>query len=112
MNNVFKLTGNPYKGVNAIHVYPHYVKGKGYNVEAEFIELHDDGLYGKIFCREYYECGGDGVATTFECGRKSAKKEAEAQTYADTNGKAIAEKYLAIALQKLGTTQDIRLKEE
>lgn len=117
MENVFRLNASPYSDVNAIHVYVRYGKREGgYVIEAEPIHCYFDGnlagRYSKLFGREYYQHDGDGVAKVFPCGRRSAKREAEAEEYCNANALDIAEKYLSMILHKLNITDDIHILKE
>lgn len=103
---MFRLSKNPYANMNTIHVFARYEKGKGYVVGAEFLELYENGLCGKCFCKEYYEHNGDGVIKIFPANRRSAKKEAEAGNYAAENALSIAELYLKNVRAKISIPED------
>ena len=98
MERFFKLNKPVYYKADAIRVSDKYDKRNGgYVIECEVVELTpaDDGgwLYGKIFCREYYDMGGDGYTMIAESGRKNAKKAALAIKEME-NARQYAEKYV------------------
>lgn len=114
MGKIFKLNANLYRDVNAIHVFVQYDKREGgYLIKAEPLQYNFDGdlkgLYGKIFCPEYYNHNGDGIEKIIPCGRQSGKRLEEATEYCDANKRDIAEKYLTHILEKLNITKDIHI---
>ena len=115
MEKIIMLSGNLYRDVNAIRVSATYNKREGgYFVVAEPIEYNRGGLalFGKCFCREYYEHGGDGIAKRFPVGRRSQKKEAEAEAYCMENAMDIARMYIQDIKRKLGISNDVDITEE
>lgn len=100
MERFFRLNKPVYYKADAIRVSDKYDKRNGgYVIECEVVELTPtyDGngwLYGKIFCREYYDMGGDGYTMIAESGRKNAKKAALAIKEME-NARQYAEKYVS-----------------
>ena len=97
MERFFKLNKPVYYKADAIRVSDKYDKRNGgYVIECEVVELMpavDGGwLYGKVFCREYYDMGGDGYTMIAESGRRNAKKAALAIKEME-NAREYAEKY-------------------
>lgn len=112
MEKYFKLSAAPYKDINAIRVYSDFNKRQGgYTVTAETV-MHNDGMLGKCFCREYYEHDGDGIAKVIPAGRRSPKREAEAADYCRQNAREIAERYLKHIVTKLNISDEIKITEE
>ena len=107
MEKFFDLKGCPYGKVNAIRVYSDYSKREGgYCVTAEFIERYPDGMYSKLFSREYYQHDGDGSVVVCPTARRNAKKEAAAAENCSTNAREYADKFLKHALEKLNLEAD------
>lgn len=80
MEKMYRINKTPYGEINAIKMSVDYDKNQGgYIIKAEFVELWDNGLYGKLFSREYYAHNGDGVVLIIPCGRRSEKKKQEAE---------------------------------
>lgn len=98
MERFFRLNKPVYYKADAVRVSDKYDKRNGgYVIECEVVELtptDDDGwLYGKIFCKEYYDMGGDGYTMIAESGRKNAKKAALVIKEME-NARQYAEKYV------------------
>ena len=100
MERFFRLNKPVYYKADAIRVSDKYDKRNGgYVIECEVVELtrtYDDSgwLYGKIFCKQYYDMGGDGYTMIAESGRKNAKKAALAIKEME-NARQYAEKYVS-----------------
>lgn len=102
MENYFKLNKSLYGRVNLISVSAKYDKrAGGYVICCEVLADIQNGLISKVFCKEYYQHGGDGIDLIIEAGRKSAKKRAEAEKFAAENARKYAEKFLAIVKERL-----------
>ena len=112
MEKYFRLSRAPYKDINTICITTDYRKNQGYVVSAEFRIKTSPICFGKAYCAEYYAHDGDGIAKVIPAGRKSAKKQAEADQYAEQNARSIAENYLAQVISKLKLTDDIKVEEE
>jgi len=98
MERFFKLNKPVYHKSDAIRVSDDYSKRNGgYVIECEVVELipTDEGgwIYGKMFCPEYYNMGGDGYTMIAESSRRNAKKAALA-IKAMENAREYAEKYV------------------
>lgn len=99
MERFFKLNKPVYHKSDVIRVSDEYDKRNGgYVIQCEVVELtrtYDDGgwLYGKVFCKEYYDMGGDGYTMIAESSRRNAKKAALA-IKAMENARQYAEKYV------------------
>lgn len=100
MERFFRLNKPVYYEADAIRVSDEYDKRNGgYVIQCEVVELtrlcDDSGwLYGKVFCREYYNMGGDGYTMIAESSRRNAKKAALAIKEME-NARQYAEKYVA-----------------
>lgn len=100
MERFFRLNKPVYYKADVIRVSDKYDKRNGgYVIECEVVELtrtHDDSgwLYGKLFCPEYYDMGGDGYTMIAESSRRNANKAALA-IKAMENAREYAEKYVA-----------------
>ena len=104
-NNYFTLNKPLYYKVNLISVSAVYSKTKGgYIAIAEALEDKGNGLIGKMFCKEYYQHDGDGEELIIQAGRKSSKKEAEAERYVSEHAKEYAEAFLKHVKEKLNLT--------
>ena len=104
-NNYFTLNKPLYHNANLINVSAIYSKSKGgYIARAEVLEDKGNGLIGKIFCKEYYQHNGDGEELIIQAGRKSSKKEAEAEKYVSEHAKEYAEAFLKHVKEKLNLT--------
>lgn len=98
MNRYFKLNKPVYQSCDVIKVSDKYSKREGgYVIECEVVNLipsYDGGfLYGKVFCKEYYDIGGDGYTMIAESSRRNAKKAALAIKEME-NARQYAEKYV------------------
>ncbi len=115
MKKIFNLSKPVYKGADVIVVSAVYSKNDGgYISRAEFCHMIDNcgtQLIGKAFCREYYQHDGDGVQLICAAGRKSAKREAEAEKYVDENAEKIARTFLECVKQKLSILEDVKIVE-
>lgn len=112
MEKFVKLSANLYREVNAIRITHRYDKReKEYRVEAEPVH-YDNGLFGKCFCRTYYEHDGDGIAYRVRIGRRSAKREEELDNYIKENYFDIATRYVQDIKRKLNITDDIQTVKE
>ena len=110
-NNYFTLNKALYHKANIINVSAVYSKTKGgYIARAEALEDIGNGLISKAFCKEYYQHDGDGEELIIEAGRKSSKKEAEAEKYVSEHAKEYAEAFLNHVKEKLNLT-DVYIKE-
>lgn len=110
-NNYFILNKPLYYKVNLISVSAIYSKTKGgYIAIAEALEDKGNGLIGKMFCKEYYQHDGDGEELIIEAGRKSSKKEAEAEKYVSEHSREYAEVFLNHVKEKLNLT-DVYIEE-
>lgn len=100
MERFFKLNKPVYHKSDAIRVSDNYDKRNGgYVIQCEVVEITPtyDGngfLYGKVFCPEYYNMGGDGYTMIAESSRKNAKKAALAIKEME-NAREYAEKYVS-----------------
>lgn len=98
MERFFKLNKPVYHKSDAIRVSDKYDKRNGgYVIQCEVVELKyidDHMLYGKLFCPEYYNMGGDGYTLIAESSRRNAKKAALA-IKAMENAREYAEKYVS-----------------
>lgn len=95
MEKFYKLNKPLYHNVDHIRLSCKYDKKiGGYVAQVEAITHERPGLYGKMFCKEYYETGGDGYYMLVESGKRNAKREELA------NGKLAEcpEKYLKMFL--------------
>ena len=98
----YKLNDSPYKGADFIRATVKYSKEYGgYIANYELLEDTGNGLIGKVFCREYYQSGGDGVYMLAMCGRRSAKKEKEAEERFNQVADEYAEKFIYYVCLKL-----------
>lgn len=83
MEKRFKLNKAPYGKSDTVLLSCKYdKKNGGYCAKCELIEtkiLDDTCLYGKVYCSEYYKMGGDLVKLVVSAGRRSDKKEKEAE---------------------------------
>ena len=97
MERFFRLDKPVYYKSDAIRVSDEYDKRNGgYVIQCEVVELTpttDGWLYGKVFCREYYDMGGDGYTIIAESSRRNAKKAALAIKEME-NARQYAEKYV------------------
>ena len=110
-NNYFTLNKPLYYKVNLISVSAVYSKTKGgYIAIAEALEDKGNGLRGKMFCKEYYQHDGEGEELIIQAGRKSSKKEAEAEKYVSEHAKEYAEVFLKHVKEKLNLT-DVYIEE-
>ncbi len=102
-----------YKGADVIAVSAVYSKNDGgYISKAEFCHMTNTcgvQFIGKTFCREYYQHDGDGVKLICAAGRRSAKREAEAEKYVDENAEKIAKTFLEYVKQKLSIHEDVKI---
>jgi hypothetical protein len=99
MEKFFRLNKPVYHKSDVVRVSDKYSKREGgYIINCEYVELTplDDGkfVYGKLFCPEYYNMGGDGYTMIVESGRRNAKKAALAEK-AMENAREYAERYIA-----------------
>lgn len=98
MERFFKLNKPVYHKSDAIRVSDKYDKRNGgYVIQCEVVELiltdENGHLYGKMFCKEYYDMGGDGYTMIAESSRRNAKKAALAIKEME-NARQYAEKYV------------------
>lgn len=111
MERFFRLNEPVYHKADGIRVSDKYdKKNGGYVIQCEVVELipTDNGwLYGKLFCPEYYNIGGDGYSMIAESGRRNAKKAALA-IRAMENAREYAEKYV----EQIGKGRLVIVKEE
>ena len=104
-NNYFTLNKALYHKANIINVSAVYSKTKGgYIARAEAPEDIGNGLISKAFCKEYYQHDGDGEELIIQAGRKSSKKEAEAEKYVSAHSREYAEAYLRHVKEELNLT--------
>lgn len=95
MVHYFKTTGI-YEDSNLLRVEVVYDKGKGYI--AQVTPCHrGNGCWGVIYSKEYYEYYNTLVCMLVPCGRKSAKKEAEAIALAELNMENLLKQYVIMA---------------
>lgn len=112
MERFFKLNKPVYHNADAIRVSDKYDKRNGgYVIECEVVELtrtHDDSgwLYGKLFCPEYYNMGGDGYVIVAESSRRNAKKAALAIKEME-NARAYAESYVEHISNELQIVEEV-----
>ena len=113
MEKFVKLNHTLYRNINAIRIaYCYDKREKQYKVQAEPVHFDNDGLFGKCFCKEYYEHGGDGIAKTIKIGRRSAKREQELDNYIKENCYDIATRYVQDIKRKLNINDDIQIIKE
>lgn len=109
--NYFTLNKALYHNANIINVSAVYSKTKGgYIARAEALADVGNGLISKAFCNEYYQHDGDGEELIIEAGRKSSKKEAEAEKYVSEHSREYAEAFLKHVKDKLNLT-DVYIEE-
>lgn len=99
MNRFFKLNKPIYQNCDVIKVSDEYSKREGgYVIECEIVNVipaYDGGLlYGKVFCKEYYDIGGDGYTMIAESSRRNAKKAMIAKEEVEENARKYAENYI------------------
>lgn len=106
MEKMYRLNKDVYAGGNSIHTTVDYNKDKGgYIIRAEIVEQYDgemSGLFAKAYCKEYFT-HGDGIYLAVQAGRRSAKKQAEAEEIFKRDTDMYAEKFLKYVNEKLGT---------
>lgn len=111
MEKFYRLNKPVYHKADGIRVSDHYDKKLGgYTVQCEVVELisTDNGiLYGKLFCPEYYNMGGDGYTMIAESGRRNAKKEALAVEEVKANARAYAESYIEHINSELQIVEEV-----
>lgn len=100
MVRYFKTTGI-YADSNLLRVEVKYNKGKGYVVEINPCRK-DEHSWGILYCKEYYNYYNTLVCMLVPCGRKSAKKEAEAIALSELNIENLLEQYVTMAENKGG----------
>jgi len=113
MEKFFKINTAPYYQINSVRVSNVFDKKYGgYIASVEFVERLGDNshLFGKAFCAEYYQIGGDGAYPLIEAKRRSKRKEEESAKIVEEKAKDFAEKYLSQVNEKLG--KKIKIKEE
>lgn len=106
MEKFFRINKPAYHNNNSIRVFVEYNKNKGgYCITAELIERMSEplGCFGKSFCAEYYKHDGDGIQLIIPCGRRSAKKQAEADDILERDAEKYAVSFLNHVNEKLGT---------
>lgn len=107
MEKYFTLNKAPYMEVNAIRISTRYdKKNAGYIIIAECVE-RNNGIYGKPFCKEYYQSDGDGISVIIPAGRQSAKKAMEAEAICEREAERYAQIYIQHVNEKLGTNVEI-----
>ena len=106
MEKFFRLNTAPYHRINAIRVTNSYQKKTNeYVAYVEFVETDMNGiqgLYGKTFCKEYYDIGGDGMYHLVDASRRSKKKEEETAKIVNERAREFAEMYIAQVSEKIG----------
>lgn len=100
MVRYFKTTGI-YDDSNLLRVEVKYNKGKGYVAEINPCRK-DEHSWGILYCEKYYNYYNTLVCMLVPCGRKSAKKEAEAIALAKLNIENLLEQYVVMAENKGG----------
>ncbi len=110
MERFFRLNKPVYHKADAIRVSDKYDKRNGgYVLQCEVVELipTDNGwLYGKVFCPEYYNMGGDGYVIVAESSRRNAKKAALAIKEME-NARAYAESYVEHISNELQIVEEV-----
>lgn len=110
MEKYFKINKPAYHNNNTIRVSADYNKNKGgYCITAELIERMESplGCFGKAFCKEYYQHNGDGISLVIPCGRRSAKKQEEANAILERDAEKYAVAFLNHVNSVLGTDVEI-----
>ena len=114
MEKIYKLNKAPYEKINAVRTRVDYnARQGGYLLIAELIEKIDwmDGnVFGKPFCKEYYQHNGDGHYLIIPCSRRSAKRQSEAEKIFEEKSRECAEVHIKHVNEKLGT--DVSIAEE
>ena len=100
MVRYFKTTGI-YADSNLLRVEVRYNKGKGYVAEIKPCRK-DEHSWGILYCKEYYNYYNTLVYMLVPCGRKSAKKEAEACVMAEQEMDWMLKQYVKMAEDKGG----------
>ena len=97
MERFFKVNKPVYYKADTIRVSDEFSKRNGgYIINCEVVELQyfeNHKLYGKLFCPEYYQMGGDGYTMIAESGRRNAKKAVLAEK-AMENARQYADNYV------------------
>lgn len=100
MVRYFKTTGI-YEDSNLLRVEVDYNKGEGYI--AKVTPCHKgDGCWGVLYSSEYYRYYNTLSCMLVPCGRKSAKKEAEACALAEQKIDWLLKQYVTMAENKGG----------
>lgn len=100
MVHYYKTTGI-YEDSNLLRVEVKYDKGKGY--VAQINPCHkDENSWGMLYCKEYYQYYNTLSCMLVPCGRKSAKKEQEANELAEKKIDLLLEQYAIMAENKGG----------
>ena len=110
MEKFFKINIAPYYQINSVRVSNVFDKKYGgYIASVEFVERLEDNshLFGKAFCAEYYQIGGDGAYPLIEAKRRSKRKEEESGNLIEERAREFAEKYLSQVSEKLGKKIEI-----
>lgn len=98
MKKIYKLNAPIYGKSDYICVSCKYdKKAGGYVACIEALEknvIDNTVLWGKVFCKEYYQSGGDGIVLIASSGRRSAKKESEAWKIISEKAADYVEKFL------------------
>lgn len=100
MVHYYKTTGI-YADSNLLMVEIEYDKGRGYEVRITPCSKRN-GCISISYCSEYYKYYNTLVCMLVPCGRKSAKKEAEACTLAEQKIDWLLEQYVIMAENKGG----------
>jgi hypothetical protein len=98
MEKYYKLSQPLYGKSDHVRVCSRYdKKAGGYIACVEALEKSSvDGiiLWGKAFCREYYESGGDGIDIIVVSARRNAKKEMAAGQIVSEKASEYVRKFL------------------
>lgn len=101
-----KLNAPVYGSSNYLRCESVYHKGEGYYIEIDPVEFRS-GLVAHVFCKEYFALGDAGKFLIMPASRRSSKKQAEADTYMETNLADFVDKYL----KRIGRN-DLHIAEE
>jgi hypothetical protein len=100
MVRYFKTTGI-YDNSDLLKVEVEYDKGRGYQARITPCSK-GNGFIGVSYCPEYYKYYNTLVCMLIPCGRKSAKKEAEACALAEKEMDWLLKQYVTMAENKGG----------
>lgn len=112
MEKYYKLSAPIYGKSDHVYICCKYDKQKGGYISfieaLEKVVFEDGTFWGKEFCREYYQSGGDGIELIIPAARRSSEREAEANEIIFRDPAAYVKRFLEAKGKSELTFEEVR----